>query len=58
MDFTLSEAQDELAGLARKILAERDDAPGRDLAAAVLAGGCPRRRAVRGSDCSSSARAP
>ena len=24
MDFTLSEAQDELAGLTRKILAERD----------------------------------
>jgi len=44
MDFTLSEAQDELAGLARKILAERD-APERqwaDLAAAgVLAAGLP-----------------
>ena len=32
MDFTLSEAQDELAGLARKILAERDT-PWADLAA-------------------------
>jgi 3-oxocholest-4-en-26-oyl-CoA dehydrogenase beta subunit len=44
MDFTLSEAQDELAGLARKILAERDT-PERqwaDLAAAgVLAAGLP-----------------
>jgi 3-oxocholest-4-en-26-oyl-CoA dehydrogenase beta subunit len=41
MDFTLSDAQDELAGLARKILAERD-APWADLAAAgVLAAGLP-----------------
>jgi 3-oxocholest-4-en-26-oyl-CoA dehydrogenase beta subunit len=41
MDFTMSEAQDELAGLARKILAERD-APWADLAAAgVLAAGLP-----------------
>ena len=41
MDFTFSEAQDELAGLARKILAERD-APWPDLAAAgVLAAGLP-----------------
>jgi alkylation response protein AidB-like acyl-CoA dehydrogenase len=44
MDFTFSEAQDELAGLARKILAERDT-PERqwaDLAAAgVLAAGLP-----------------
>ena len=44
MDFSLSEAQTELAGLARKILAERD-APRRqwaDLAAAgVLAAGLP-----------------
>jgi 3-oxocholest-4-en-26-oyl-CoA dehydrogenase beta subunit len=41
MDFTRSEAQDELAGLARKILAERD-APWADLAAAgVLAAGLP-----------------
>jgi len=44
MDFTPSEAQDELAGLARKILAERDT-PERqwaDLAAAgVLAAGLP-----------------
>jgi acyl-CoA dehydrogenase len=41
MDFTFSEAQDELAGLARKILAERD-APWADLAAAgVLAAGLP-----------------
>jgi 3-oxocholest-4-en-26-oyl-CoA dehydrogenase beta subunit len=41
MDFTLSEAQDELAGLARKILAERDT-PWADLAAAgVLAAGLP-----------------
>jgi 3-oxocholest-4-en-26-oyl-CoA dehydrogenase beta subunit len=41
MDFTLSEAQDELAALARKILAERD-APWADLAAAgVLAAGLP-----------------
>jgi acyl-CoA dehydrogenase len=41
MDFTLSEAQGELAGLARKILAERD-APWADLAAAgVLAAGLP-----------------
>jgi 3-oxocholest-4-en-26-oyl-CoA dehydrogenase beta subunit len=39
MDFTLSEAQEELAGLARKVLAERD-APWADLAAAgVLAAG-------------------
>jgi 3-oxocholest-4-en-26-oyl-CoA dehydrogenase beta subunit len=41
MDFTLSEAQEELAGLARKILAEQD-APWADLAAAgVLAAGLP-----------------
>jgi acyl-CoA dehydrogenase len=41
MEFTHSEAQDELAGLARKILAERD-APWADLAAAgVLAAGLP-----------------
>jgi len=41
MDFTLSEAQDELAGLARKILAERDT-PWADLATAgVLAAGLP-----------------
>src|SRR6516165_4884669 len=41
MDFTHREAQDELAGLARKILAERD-APWADLAAAgVLAAGLP-----------------
>jgi 3-oxocholest-4-en-26-oyl-CoA dehydrogenase beta subunit len=41
MDFTLSEAQDELAGLARKILAEQDE-PWADLAAAgVLAAGLP-----------------
>ena len=41
MDFTPNEAQDELAGLARKILAERDD-PWADLAAAgVLAAGLP-----------------
>jgi alkylation response protein AidB-like acyl-CoA dehydrogenase len=41
MDFTVSEAQEELAGLARKILAERD-APWADLAAAgVLAAGLP-----------------
>src|SRR5213083_2321715 len=41
MDFGLSEAQGELAGLARKILAERD-APWADLAAAgVLAAGLP-----------------
>jgi 3-oxocholest-4-en-26-oyl-CoA dehydrogenase beta subunit len=41
MDFTMSEAQDELAGLARKILAERDS-PWADLAAAgVLAAGLP-----------------
>ena len=41
MDFTPSEAQAELAGLARKILAERD-APWADLAAAgVLAAGLP-----------------
>ena len=44
MDFTLNEAQGELAGLARKILAERDT-PERqwaDLAAAgVLAAGLP-----------------
>jgi len=41
MDFTLSEAQEELAGLARKILAERD-VPWADLAAAgVLAAGLP-----------------
>jgi 3-oxocholest-4-en-26-oyl-CoA dehydrogenase beta subunit len=41
VDFTLSEAQEELAGLARKILAERD-APWADLAAAgVLAAGLP-----------------
>ena len=41
MDFTPSEAQDELAGLAREILAERDK-PWDDLAAAgVLAAGLP-----------------
>jgi 3-oxocholest-4-en-26-oyl-CoA dehydrogenase beta subunit len=41
MDFTVSEAQSELAGLARKILAERE-APWADLAAAgVLAAGLP-----------------
>ena len=41
MDFTPSEAQDELAGLARKILAERDT-PWVDLASAgVLAAGLP-----------------
>ena len=45
MDFSLSEAQTEIAGLARKILAERDSAAQRqwaDLAAAgVLAAGLP-----------------
>ena len=43
MDFTLNEAQDELAGLARKILAERDTRERQwDLAAAgVLAAGLP-----------------
>src|SRR5215471_9318439 len=41
MDFTVSEAQEELAGLARKILAERGE-PWADLAAAgVLAAGLP-----------------
>ena len=41
MDFSLSEAQTELAGLVRKILAERDS-PWGDLAAAgVLAAGLP-----------------
>ena len=41
MDFTPSEAQDELAGLARKILAEQEH-PRADLAAAgVLAAGLP-----------------
>jgi 3-oxocholest-4-en-26-oyl-CoA dehydrogenase beta subunit len=41
MDFTVSEAQQELAGLTRKILAERDE-PWADLAAAgVLAAGLP-----------------
>src|SRR6516165_10889661 len=41
MDFTLNEAQDELGGLARKILAERES-PWADLAAAgVLAAGLP-----------------
>jgi alkylation response protein AidB-like acyl-CoA dehydrogenase len=41
MDFALSETQEELAGLARKILAERDS-PWADLAAAgVLAAGLP-----------------
>ncbi len=41
MDFTVSEAQSELAGLARKILAERET-PWADLAAAgVLAAGLP-----------------
>ena len=41
MDFTHREAQDELAGLARKIVAERE-APWADLAAAgVLAAGLP-----------------
>jgi 3-oxocholest-4-en-26-oyl-CoA dehydrogenase beta subunit len=41
VDFTFSESQQELAGLARKILAERD-APWADLAAAgVLAAGLP-----------------
>jgi acyl-CoA dehydrogenase len=44
MDFSLSEAQTELAGLARKILAEQDDAARQwaELAAAgVLAAGLP-----------------
>jgi alkylation response protein AidB-like acyl-CoA dehydrogenase len=44
MDFSLSEAQTELAGLARKILAERDTPPRQwaELAAAgVLAAGLP-----------------
>jgi len=44
MDFTLSEAQTEIAGLARKILAGQDSAPRQwtDLAAAgVLAAGLP-----------------
>ena len=44
MDFSLSEAQTEIAGLARKILAEQDSAPRQwtDLAAAgVLAAGLP-----------------
>ncbi len=41
MDFTVGETQAELAGLARKILAERDE-PWADLAAAgVLAAGLP-----------------
>ena len=41
MDFTVTEAQAELAGLARKILAERDE-PWADLAAAgVLAAALP-----------------
>ena len=41
MDFTLNEAQEELGGLARKILAEQDE-PWADLAAAgVLAAGLP-----------------
>jgi acyl-CoA dehydrogenase len=41
MDFTVTEAQAELAGLTRKILAERDE-PWADLAAAgVLAAGLP-----------------
>jgi 3-oxocholest-4-en-26-oyl-CoA dehydrogenase beta subunit len=41
MDFTVNEAQEELAGLARKILAEREE-PWADLAAAgVLAAGLP-----------------
>ena len=41
MDFTFTEAQDELAGLARKILTEQD-APWADLATAgVLAAGLP-----------------
>ena len=41
MDFTVSEAQEELAGLARKILAERDS-PWADLAAAgVLSAALP-----------------
>jgi 3-oxocholest-4-en-26-oyl-CoA dehydrogenase beta subunit len=41
VDFTLTEAQEELAGLARKILAEREE-PWADLAAAgVLAAGLP-----------------
>src|SRR5580692_1411442 len=41
MDFTHREAQDELAGLTRKIVAERE-APWADLAAAgVLAAGLP-----------------
>src|SRR6516225_1108296 len=37
MDFTLNEAQDELGGLARKILAERES-PWADLAAAGVLG--------------------
>jgi 3-oxocholest-4-en-26-oyl-CoA dehydrogenase beta subunit len=50
MDFTLSEAQDELAALTRKILAERG-APWADLAAAgVLAAGLPERFGGAGLD--------
>ena len=56
MDFGFSEEQAELAGLTRKILAERD-APWGDLATAgVLAAGLPPALAAQGSDCSSSAR--
>ena len=67
MDFSLSETQTELAGLARKILAERD---GPDAVGSANGSGsgrtsprpaswrprCRKRSAGRGSACSSSAR--
>ena len=56
MDFGLTEAQAELAGLTRKILAERDAPWGNLAAAGVLAAGLPRRWTGPGSACSSSAR--
>ena len=64
MDFSLSEAQTEIAGLARKILAEQDSAEaghgsGSGRTSPRLAcspPGCPSRSAARASASSSSAR--
>ena len=50
MDFTLSEAQDELAGLARKILAERGVA-GHGVRATGVRGRPPGQRSPGGAEC-------
>ena len=50
MDFTLSEAQDELAGLARKILAERRVA-GHGVRATGVRGRPPGQRSPGGAEC-------